>query len=209
MPFVPVPAAILAEMIYDTPGGKAENTLWFTTVGTIDAAALTALAEALEIWHSASLSTYQGAAVALSSIRCTSMVTSTSPAIEYILSPAINGDAAFPLLPSHVTGAITFVTLFRGRSNRGRNFIIGLTENQVVNDTIDSGYVAAIVAAYETMRTDLLAEGFTHVVASRYSGVDVDGKPIPRVSGQTTPVTQYKMDSTIDSQRRRLHTRGQ
>jgi hypothetical protein len=44
---------------------------------------------------------------------------------------------------------------------------------------------------------------------SRFSGVDEDGRPIPRVAGISTVVLSYGVtDNNLDSQRRRLAGRG-
>lgn len=209
MPFVPVPSAIMAELVYNTPGGKAENTLWFTNPATHDASMLLDLCVALGTWWNAELRPVLSNEVSLASIKATSMVTATSPAIEYTTGFPIAGGAANPVLPSNVTIAITFLTAFRGRSNRGRNYIIGLSESAVQGDTIHPDYAADIKAAYDVLQAAVTPDGFDWVVASRYSGVDGNGDPIPRVSGQTTPVTGTKIEPTIDSQRRRLRYRGQ
>lgn len=209
MPFIPVPATILAEMIYSTPGGRAENTLYFTYSTTIDAAALTNLGVVLEDWHETWVRPLQPASVSLTSIKLTSLVTDTSPAIEYVTGLPNVGSGGGTILPSNVTAAITFLTLFRGRNNRGRNYIVGLREGDVDNDTIQQGAVDAWIDAYEELLAAAEVADFPWVVVSRYNGVDGNGKPIPRVSGQTTPVIAVKMDNTIDSQRRRLLHRGQ
>lgn len=208
MPFIEVPECVLVEMIYATGGGRAENTLWYHTTSLLSEETLTDLAVLIEDWHDDWLRALQGASVQLETIKVTAMDTASSAMIEYSVSPAQAGTASGALLPSNVTGAITFITQFRGRSNRGRNFIIGLTEGMVVNDTIDPTVVAAWEAAYEDMRADFITENFYHSVVSRYSGKDSEGKPLPRPEGVYVPVSRYRMDDTVDSQRRRLLHRG-
>lgn len=208
MPFIPVPAAILAELVHQTPGGQAVNTLWFTSPLTHDASLLGDLVTMLEGWFATDINPLQSSQVELVSIKATSQISDTSPAIEYPLTPPIVGADASPVLPSNVTAAVTFLTAFRGRSNRGRNYVIGLGEGHISGDELTDAMVNAYVAGYLGLIADASAAGFTWVVASRYSGVDANGDPIPRVSGQTTPVTNVKMDNTVDSQRRRLRHRG-
>jgi len=208
MPFVPVPATALAELIYVTPGGQAINTLWFTNPIAWVATELERLGDMLVSWHTDNIQNLQPATISLNSIRVTSQVTSTSPAIEYVAGLPNVGTAGGTLLPSNVTAAVSFLTQYRGRNNRGRNYIVGLREGDVDNDTIQTGTVDAWRDAYQNLIAAATVEDFEWVVASRYDGVDANGKPIPRVSGQTTPVTGVKMDNTIDSQRRRLLNRG-
>ena len=63
--------------------------------------------------------------------------------------------------------------------------------------------------AYEGLPSVATVAGYTWVVASRFSGVDAEGDPIPRAAGITTPITTVLIvDNLVDSQRRRLSGRG-
>jgi hypothetical protein len=66
------------------------------------------------------------------------------------------------------------------------------------------------VAAYDLLRTAPPAPADDWVVVSRFSGVDVNGDPIPRAAGVVNIITAVlAVDNTVDSQRRRLPHRGQ
>jgi hypothetical protein len=128
--------------------------------------------------------------------------------VEVPVSPAEEGGNVVAGLPNNVTAAIKFLTGFTGRSNRGRNYFIGLGENQATGNTLSDSAQSAIQAAFEALGGYLVGLGADHVVASLYSGVDSEGHPIPRSAGVVHSVTQYAMDNLLDSMRRRLTGRG-
>jgi len=111
--------------------------------------------------------------------------------------------------PSNVTGAMAFKTGLTGRSNRGRNFLIGMNSAAITGDSITPVAVGLFTAAYNELASYLTTLAADHVVASLYSGVDSDGKPIPRTAGVVHAVTAYVLDAALDSMRRRLIGRGQ
>lgn len=113
-------------------------------------------------------------------------------------------------MPGNVTMSVSFRTALRGRSFRGRNYVAGLTEDQVAGNIFISTLSASWKAAYEAIAAAIASTGWTWVVVSRFSGVDaVTKEPIPRAAGVTTPVLSViVVDDFVDSQRRRLAGRG-
>jgi hypothetical protein len=111
-------------------------------------------------------------------------------------------------MPGNCSPCISFHTGNRGRSFRGRNYLAGIPVNQVATSTFEETWANNVVDAYLQMKSDLGGADFTHVVVSRFSGVElIAGKKhsIPRVAGIATPVDSYSFtDRTIDSQRKRL-----
>jgi hypothetical protein len=106
--------------------------------------------------------------------------------------------------------SVSFRTESRGRSFRGRNYIVGLTEDQVTGNDFASGITGLFQAVYELLLDFGQDIAWAWVVASRFSGVDpVTHDPIPRTTGIATVVTAVTVvDNFVDSQRRRLTTRG-
>jgi hypothetical protein len=88
--------------------------------------------------------------------------------------------------------------------------VVGLVRDNVLDNNVVIGYANQVQTVYEQLLPTgtILTDG-TWVIASRFSGVDGDGKPIPRAVGVTTPVTSVVIvDGIVDSQRRRLPGRG-
>jgi len=201
MAFTEFTDTALVELVYNLPSGqRAENTLYFLNVGGFSTSDMTALAEELATVWEADFAPFVHDGVELDFIRVTDMNSDTAPSIEVLTSVA--GDAAGANMPGNVTGAVSFKTALRGRSYRGRNYVVGLMDAHIVNDTIDAGVVAGYENAYASLNAAALALGWTHVVASKqHDGVLFN-------PGTTTPVTSYRMENHIDSQRRRLFGRG-
>jgi hypothetical protein len=209
MPFVRVPNAALVEVRMLLDGQHIENTLWFQSDTAPTGATLATLADAIGAWWIANYRTNVSSAVSLVEVVATSMDSATAPTATFVPGTPQSGTGDSEALPNNVSLTVSFRTESRGRSFRGRNYITGLTDAQVANNTVDPLIVADWIDAYEAVGTAVSGTGFTWVVASRFSGVDANGDPIPRDPGITTPITAVVIvDPIIDSQRRRLPGRG-
>lgn len=202
MAYIPVPNTLGVELVFfnATTGQFAENTLYFVkatdwTVGESDD-----MAALLTDWWIDNLQALTAATWNLSLIRTTELESASGFAREYPVDQ--DGGAGSAALPGNVTVAISFRTAFRGRSFRGRNYFVGLTEAQVTNDTVVDTTVTALRTAYEVLADLGITLGAQHAVVSRYA------LGVPRVTGIATIVLSYLVNNTIDSQRRRLSTRG-
>jgi len=210
MPFVPVPNAALVELRMLLFGQKVENTLWFFSPTPWDLSLLTQLNNDMTAWWVDEYADCISDNCTLREIACTDMSSPTGPQVVLPPPEPASGTITGPSLPNNVTLTVSFRTSNRGRSFRGRNYIAGLAEASNTANEMDASYIGTVISAYET----LLAEGGaltagTWVVASRFSGIDSEGKPIPREEGITTPITSVTVvDNIIDSQRRRLPGRG-
>jgi len=104
------------------------------------------------------------------------------------------------LNPNNVSGTVTWLTGFVGRSFRGRTFLVGLPYSDVVANgkqlsdaavSFHQGAWDAFKAAYDSANLPL------QVVSFFNAGV-------ARVSGLATPVTAPRVNHPIATQRRRL-----
>lgn len=117
------------------------------------------------------------------------------------------GATAGPTLTNETALCISWRTGISGRSFRGRSYLPGVST--VHTDGDDTNRLTSAVAANAKDAADqfiasLGAAGFQLCVASYFSGVDVDGNPIPRAVGIYTPVTGAVVNPRLDSQRRRM-----
>lgn len=121
----------------------------------------------------------------------------------------IAGTGPSPAAAPGLTYALTARTGLAGRSFRGRTFLVNPATNSwadytkgiIANAFADNAVLAfnALVAAVTT--ADAEAE---LVVCSRFSGVDINGKPIPRAAAVTTPILAFGYHNlNQDFQRRR------
>lgn len=212
MPFVPVPQTALVELQCLWRGQKVENTIWVhDDSGPLDAARVGEIATLTGAWFDSTYLTLISNEVEF----LQALVTDESDPAGPTGTSGGGGDvggAPTPSQANNVTLAISFRTAGRGRSSRGRNYIIGVPGTLVAGNDVDASFRTDMIAAYNTLNGSLAGSGFSHVVASRFLGFTiVDGKkvPTPRAEGITNTVLTYSFfDSVVDAQRRRLPGRG-
>lgn len=192
-------------------GQRIENTLYFFNPGGSTLASLISLGSDLEGWWTLNCAPLLPVDVVLNEITLTDLSTATGLQVTRALSTPVAGTLGQPALPNNVSLAVSFRSAIRGRSYRGRNYIPCLTEAQVANSAVTQVVADAWRDAYAAILVAVSGPGdpYVWVVVSRYSGVDADGKPIPRVTGNAEPVNAVVVvDRTVDSMRRRLPGRG-
>lgn len=198
MPFVPVLGVIEATLVFLSNGERCVNTLYFhKDSGSIEATDLTDLTTVLLGFDSTGLDNIRSQDVSLVQIDTRDLSAQDS----FINSFPVTGHPGVtvsPAMPNNVTFAVAFRSGLAGRSYRGRNYLVGVAESQVVGNVAASGYIADVVGVYQTLPGLVAAAGFTHVVVSKFS----DGAP--RLSGVWTEVVQYTCNNVVDSQKRRL-----
>jgi len=190
---------------------KIENTLYWKKASAWSIGDLVGLGNSLLLWWTTYYDVFVSSSVTLSEIYLTDLTSSTS-IVQSVPAPTPHpaGSRSAAALPNNVALTISFRSGQRGRSFRGRNYISGFSEDAVVLNTVDSAVIADIETAYNALFDVASDNSCFWVIASRFSGVDGDGVPIPRVAGLTTDITSVLVvDPIVDSQRRRLPGRGQ
>jgi hypothetical protein len=209
MPFVPVPDAAKAALIFHQYGQKLVNTLWFKKSGGWSETDLNSLATALNSWVVTEMLPIQPPTVTYNGCEAVDMSAAGQEGVSVPVTTGNTGGSGIAGLPTNVTVAVKFLTGLTGRSNRGRNYYIGLNTTAVTGDSLTTGLDALILDIYNSLGSYLVDLAADHVVASLYSGVDSSGRPIPRTTGVTHTVVTYAMDTALDSMRRRLIGRGE
>lgn len=210
MPFVPVTNTVLAELRMTADNQFVENTLYFEYLTLPTLTEMTTLGQALIDWWDANIAPLIWIGVELREVVITALNSSTGLQATVVPATTQLGELNVSALPMNVSLTVSFRTGLRGRSFRGRNYIVGLVEGQTTAaNEIVSATSAAFVDAYSLLLDFGQDIGASWVVVSRFSGVDGNGDPIPRAAGVTTPITSVLVvDNIVDSQRRRLPGRG-
>lgn len=210
MPFVPVPQCVQLEFVYSHLGQTMENTLWFNLHATPAEGPMLALGNAMDAWWTDNYAPLVSGNLQHVQTVITDMSSPTGPQVTLVPPVAEFGGQAGDAEPGNVSLTVSFRTASRGRSFRGRNYICGMTDVQVQGNVFATGIAASWADAYNAIGLALSALDVDWVVVSRFSGVDAEtGDPIPREEGISTPVTvAVVVDNNVDSQRRRLNTRG-
>lgn len=204
MAFIPALNTALVELICLWEDQVCENTLYFQKSGAFSGTDLVDIGNAVRDWWIARVVLYTNVNVSLQEVKVTDLTTDTSPVVTIVSDLPAFGDVTGDPLPNNCSLTVSFRTAGRGRSSRGRNYVIGLSEASVAGNTVDSGYLASIRTAYANLETDVSgAVAVQWVVVSRYHN------KAPRTTALVQPVTSaIIVDPFIDSQRRRLPGRG-
>lgn len=203
MAFIPVPNGALAELRYTLDGQQVENALWFAFDGTPTAGQLATLAEELWNWWDDQLSTQLSTGIVLREVYCTDQTSASGTAYSFSALPNPAGKANSNAAPNNVSLCVTHRTAARGRSFRGRTYVVGLQSASITQNTVATLTTNSVSAAFDALRDGTTISEGVFSICSRFSG------NAPRLSGVLTPVVDSVLrDLQVDSQRRRLPGRG-
>lgn len=204
MPFTPSSGVVEVEMLFTKDEQNIEMTFHVKVDGSVVIGILNTIAGVFSDWWDDHLRNGAASALTYRGSRLTDLTTATSlsTVVPYVGSTP-NGAGTSPLA-GNVTAAVTKATASRGRSYRGRNYMVGLDATLTSDvDHLSTGGVANLVGSWGALLSALDDNSTPLGVLSLFSGGS------RRSSGLFTPVTTIRMDNTIDSQRRRLPGRGQ
>jgi hypothetical protein len=203
MPFVPVANAIQANIRGTYLGEQVENTLYFGVGTPPTAAGLLAAGNALAMWWQTSVMPNLSIHYTFREVYLVSLVSASAPTATAVQGAGTAGGTVGDGMPGNVALCVSFRTEARGRSFRGRNYVPAVPESDVAGNTISSGFIDPIVAAY----SELLVPG--DVVTGTWGVVSRFANGVERTTGILTSITAVLVvDNTVDSQRRRLPGRG-
>lgn len=204
MAFIPAPNVTLIELRYLWFDQQCANTLYVEGSAPQDAVEMILFSGTIINWWRAFIAPLVSESVTLKSIYMRDLTTESSTSVEVPVSAPNTGTVtASSSLPNSNTWTVSFRTQLAGRSYRGRNYVLGLTEAHVSGNTVNFAVCENYVAAYNQLKTEITDANLTWVIVSRYHN------KLPRATAVTTPVlTVTYEDQVIDGQRRRLPGRG-
>lgn len=205
MPTPPTANGVRVELIFQMGVHRMENVYHVTRGTPATLAQLTALWTTFRNWHDSWGRTLQHTSCQLVLISITALDGPGAPFHEAQVSPALVGLQVAAPMPTYVSFAVKHSTGKQGRSYRGRTYVCGLANSWgALPDGTTPANAATIANVWNTLRTAyLVPAGWTFSVLSLYSGVDDDGKAIPRAAGILTPVTGSSCEVNYDTQRHR------
>lgn len=200
MAFVPATNVLMVEVRGTLNGQQVETTQYHEHTGAIVTADVDDLFDWYETEFLPDYLAELGIEYKITELYGTDLTSNTSPTYSRVFSPQLEGANAAAAMPGNVAACISFRTVGRGRSARGRNYVPGLLESDVTGNGMDVGLVNALVAAYELMLGGgTYPAAWVWVIVSRY----LLGSP--RVSALVSDVIDVlSTDLTVESQRGRL-----
>lgn len=204
MTTVPIPKAIKVTCVYTLNTQRMINVYYVTNGAVATLANCITVAGLFKTWENGTNKPLRSNGTNMVSIDAAAMDGAGSPIYTLPVLPVIVGTGGGGAQASYISIAVKHTTGLGGRSYRGRTYWIGLNGSSIVGaDYISTGYQANISGSYTTLRSQLATAGYTMGVASLYSGVDVYGQPIPRVTGFLTPILSSDCGVALDTQRHR------
>lgn len=204
MPFIPTPNGVKVCMKFTKAGQQCCNIFHVRVPSAPDEAMLNTIGSIFKTAWNDKLETSTANDTTLDAIEVTDISTAGGLGIVYTTGlPEAGGPGNNPL-PNNVTVATKLLTGRTGRSYRGRFYMNGVSAPFV---TADAQHITPTMQGHlrdfvDQLVADLLLEGLNLAIASFFSG------GVPRTSGVLTDVTGATINSTLDSQRRRLPERG-
>lgn len=203
MPFIPTPACARVAIEQKLFSQDVVNTLWFSWGGAGEPAEeeLLALAGYVKQWWIDQMAPVLSVDISIVNVNATGQASLTEPSVD-TGGASTTGELAGAAIPSSNCVTISFRTYERGRSGRGRNYVAGLREVDVVGNVVDNATITGLVDAYLDLIDNPLTP-WNWCVVSHYS------EGAAREEGYKQVVTSVTVaDTNIDSQRRRLTGRG-
>lgn len=202
-PYIPVINVAKMELQYMLDGQKVENIFHLHNVASWNATGLAFAANVMKTWAIGAYAACQNEALTLVNIKATDLSSVSGTVIELPVDPAHAGAVTSSApLPNNITLVIKWLTTQRGRSFRGRTYVPGISSGQVVKNTAQASLVTLVSTAASTLFSAVAVQNYSLCVVSYCND------KAWRTTGVQTPITAWSVDTTVDTQRRRLPGRG-
>lgn len=206
LPYQPAPDIAEVKMTYRQGTNLMSNIFHVHSATGWDTVSLVALADAFYDWENATGKNQRANSVELTYITAADLSAPDGAYSARAIDPAVGGIMLSQALPLNNTLAVTAVTGTRGRGSQGRTFWIGLSENQVDENTVNAVNLGFILENMNDLLTAINAvTGWTLVILHRYAA------GVRLAEATSSPIVVYAVrDTTVDTQSNRLpnHTRA-
>lgn len=201
--YIPVENVAKVEFFFRQDGQRVENVFHVKNFSGWSGSALTDLQSYMTAWVTEEYLPCLHANLQFYGIKITDLTTSSSPVLEsYTTEGEQGGVSVGAALPNNVSLVVKWLTGSRGRSYRGRTYIVGIPASGVLNNNATTEFSGVMSTAMGALMT-VLSERVWSLVVVSYCNAKAW-----RTVGVATPISGYAIDSVLDSQRRRLPGRG-
>jgi hypothetical protein len=198
MTFIPVPGGVKIVFRFILRGQPVTIGIYITTQQEINQAYLTTLANTAVNWWTGGGKNAFSVDLFLAAVEATQQSVQNGLQVIVGLDPLVNGTVANEAVPNQVALVVSLRTAQIGRSFRGRVYLPGLADNQVIGSNVSGVTAAAFKSTIDGLFTNLTVVGAIPVVVSRFAN------KVPRVTAVATPIITTLVSTRVDTQRRRL-----
>jgi hypothetical protein len=166
MAFVPAPQIVMAEIRALFAGQKIENRVMIDTLAAVTPAVVDDVANIVDVWAQASYFPVLPSRVVLNSVVATDM--SAQDGSQHTITPeaTVVGGLAAEVMPNETTFCIGLKSNSRGRSARGRFYVLGLARPDVTDNDLSAVRANSFVAALDDLIERVSTAGWRLVVVS-------------------------------------------
>lgn len=199
MAFIPAPNIVMGEVRAILDSQKIENRFMFDCLTAPTPMILTDIAGMLHDWVTDEYAPLLPNAVSFTEVVTTDMSTDSGAQHTTFYGTPTNGGQASIAMPNEVSFCISLRSASRGRSARGRAYVLALPQPLVVGNTVNTTLRGQLVDAFNTLIALSNSLGRPMVVVSyRHNKVVRPGGPV------YFPITTaLSVDATVDSMRKR------
>lgn len=203
MGFVPNPNVSQHTLSFVSADHTVVNTLYYYNKNSaVTSASLADLNSYLYAWAQTHYLPLISSVYSLSQIEGISLESPEAAGHILVAAPNEDGGLGSDVMPGNVTICIGFRTAMRGKSGRGRNFVVGLTKSVVTGNFVNVDHATALLAAYGQLVTSAPEGHYLCVYSRQHNKAE-------REVGLASEVTAVVLtDRATDSQNRRLAGHG-
>lgn len=199
MPFIPAPQIIQVEFRALMAGQKIENRIMIDNLAAVVPADLDTVALGFLSWAETEYFPILPASIQLLEVVATDLSSDSGGQVSRPPSAPTFGGVGSEAMPNEVTICASLRSTSRGRSARGRLFVLGLPKSQVLENNVITAHLTALQSAIAGIKAeaDILGKEWV-VVSYRHNNVVRPGGPV------YFPIqTVLFVDPVVDSQRKR------
>jgi len=199
MAFVPAPNIVQCEILFTLDGQQVENRINIDALTAPDATVIGDIAAAVDEWVIGNYLPRLPVEAVYRGVQATDLSEQNGQQVTVTPETELTGDVTGGAMPNEVTLAIQLKSTSRGRSARGRAFVIALPRTTVTDNTVSSTHVNNLIASFEQLLTNIGDGGWAVVVVSYIAnGAPRVGGPVYFVVSSCTVA-----DNIVDSMRSR------
>lgn len=200
MPFIPTVGGVKMDLAYDIQGVPAHNIFWVDVNAEVTFTNIQTAMSGVITWVEDYLATVLSTEVDIISLTGTDGEHAEGTQIVHVFDPVVSGEIAANVSSTNVACVVSLRSGQTGRSARGRMYIPGLAESDILVNTIGATRLAAIAAVMAQ-----LIEGINTVDPQHFLAINsFYTNNAPRAAGRMLNVTTAIVNSTIGTIRNRV-----
>jgi len=199
MAFVPAPNIVMVEIRATLGGQKIENRVMVDALTTPTASIVSDICNVVNVWAQGTYFDQLPDAVALTEVVATDLTVENGDQITITPVGPFVGALLGTTMPNEVSFCVSLRSSSRGRSARGRAYVLGLVQSDVNGNNLSSTRAEGLRSAFEELKTVINEAGWALTIVSyRHNNAPRVGGPVYFLV-ETVVVT----DLVVDSMRRR------